>query len=664
MAPATAMDQMVHRLLNKPLKPKASKKKRDKLVPCTDTKTLLEFIHDGKHKEFRAAPDFASINNEDRLRLAEAIVARYQSCDPEDIDEDSDDSDDDGSGQETGMPTPPPSPPYQTREQWLEWLLEALSPDPRAGRNLAEELIKRMGIHESRQGPPEKHVHDQEVSHFYILQYVVENSHNLCYDQDEMKQTLFHIAAIHGAKTAIRVCLSVVSGCCDKPREHEPGCETVRRFLTTPDKGGFSPLGHAIARSKTPTVFTMMQLLGNTESDELRKFLREAITSTSGSNVDIIRELLTVRPLGDKRQYQKNIVEQEILQLAVIHFNPRVFEFLLAAGSAVLAGPDCSLVHYAVHMGRPEAAKYLLAKFPDLATRFHLHPDHVPAPSPSTAMSQSKVPMLAQGAGTASEVDEEKFSVLALYNGEDDELRDLIFETLMRKLPISEIREHLGGRTWTGKEISLDVTILAYDPHSLLAFLNSVRSDLSRLEDCARRQIAREAEETDEEPLQNIRLADMPIESLPYLDNNGIEFEPILKYVNIPFFTGRLGEKRTEAVSILQWLKIYKRVKRVFEITVDDCRYCPSTEEDIEMALQDLGVEHLDWRRTDLSIASIARVAKDLKTLHLYSSGSLAAIDHWLGPQGINSLKLERLYIHIIQASTPLMTPSVTGYDN
>jgi hypothetical protein len=55
-----------------------------------------------------------------------------------------------------------------------------------------------------------------------------------------------------------------------------------------------------------------------------------------------------------------------------------------------------------------------------------------------------------------------------------------------------------------------------------------------------------------------------------------------------------LGEKRIEAVSILQWLKVCKCVKRVFEVTVDDCRYCPSTEEDIEMALRDLGVQHLD----------------------------------------------------------------------
>jgi hypothetical protein len=81
-------------------------------------------------------------------------------------------------------------------------------------------------------------------------------------------------------------------------------------------------------------------------------------------------------------------------------------------------------------------------------------------------------------------------------------------------------------------------------------------------------------------------------------------------------------------------------VKRVFEVTVNDCRYCPSTEEVIEMALRGLGVQYLDWRRTDLSITSIASVAKDLKTLRIYSSRNLAVIDHWLGPEGINTLNV------------------------
>ena len=126
---------------------------------------------------------------------------------------------------------------------------------------------------------------------------------------------------------------------------------------------------------------------------------------------------------------------------------------------------------------------------------------------------------------------------------------------------------------------------MAFDLLSLAAFLSSVRSDLEKLEECARKRLVRDADDADEELVQTVRLADIPVDNLPRIDSGIIEFERILKHVNIPSFTGRLGEKRTEAVSILQWLKVYKRVKRVFEVTVKDCRYCFSIEEDIEMAL-------------------------------------------------------------------------------
>jgi hypothetical protein len=607
---------MLQGLLNKPRKPRVPKQK-EKPVPYTDTDTLLGFIRDGKQTEFRETRKF--INNEDRLKLAEAIVAQY---DPEEPDGAAVESEcHGGDGEEAVLLTPPSSPLPQTQELWLGLLLEALSPDPRAPRNLAEELIKKMGRDEMMPVPLDEQTTAQQVIHFQILRYVIENTADLCEEEDDTRQTLFHIAAINGSRTAIMLCLSVIECCCEGRPVHTPGCPTVMSLLTSVDKEGYSPLGYAIAKSRAPAVSDMLNLLGkDTRREEIQKFLKKAITSNSGNNVDIMRELLAVRPVQAEAQkeYRKDVLEQDILQLAAKHFNSEVFEFLLGVGGSVLCSPDCSLVHYVVYIGQVDAAKYLLRKFPDLVTKLHVHPDHSAGLSSNIATGEQKLSIVAQGSAVNAEADEEKLPVLALYNGEDTELRDIIFEALMERLPISELREHLGGQTWTGKEISLDVTILAFDPLSLAAFLDSVRSDLENLED------------------------------LPH-DSGDIEFERILKYVNIPSFAGRVGEKRTEAISILQWLKVYKGVKRVFEVTVDDCRYCPSTEEDIEMALQDLGVQHLDWRRTDLSITSIASVAKDLKTLHLYSSGSLAAIDHWLGPQGINTLKLDRLYIHIIQ---------------
>ncbi|KAL6402599.1 Peptidase S8/S53, subtilisin/kexin/sedolisin [Ilyonectria robusta] len=526
---------------------------------------------------------------------------------------------------------------------------EALSPDPKAPRNLAEELIKKMGKDEMSPGPLEKQSYAQQVNHFRILTHVIENTYGLCRDKDDMKQTLFHIAAINGAQRAIMICLSVIDGCCGRRYAHDPGCATVKSLLTSVDKEGYSPLTYSITKSKIPAVSGMLDLLGNTSPEEIRKLLRKAIASNSGNNVEIMRELLTVRPAGKEKEYRTDVLQQDILQLAAKCFNFEVFEFLLGIGSTFLGSLDCSLIHYVVYIGQVEAAKYLLKEFPDLATSLHVHPDHTSGPGSNTTMGEHKTPILALGPALSAEADEEKFPVLALYNGEDTELRDLIFETLMERLPISELREHLRGDTWTGKEISLDVTILAFDPHSLTEFLRSVRSDIERLEECVRRQLARDVDNADEEPVQTVRLADILVDNLPHIDCDGIEFERILKYVNIPSFPRQLGERRTDTISIFQWLKAYKRVKRVFEVTVDDCRHCPTTEEDIEMAFQDLDVQHLDWRRTDLSITSIANVAKELKTLHLYSSGSLAAIDHWLGPKGISILNLDRLYIHVMQ---------------
>lgn len=213
------------------------------------------------------------------------------------------------------------------------------------------------------------------------------------------------------------------------------------------DKEGYSPLAYAITKSKTPVVSGMLELLGNTSPEEIRKLLRKAITSSSGNNAEIMRELLTVRPAGKENKYRTDVLEQDILQLAAKCFNFEVFEFLLSIGSIFLSSLDCSLIHYVVYIGQVEAAKYLLKEFPDLATKLHVHPDHASGPGSNTTMGEQKSPILAQGPASGAEVDEERFPVLALYNGEDTELRDLIFEILMERLPISELREHLGGQT-------------------------------------------------------------------------------------------------------------------------------------------------------------------------------------------------------------------------
>jgi hypothetical protein len=429
-------------LLNQPRRSKRTQKQKEKPHPYADTDTLLKFIENGKQAEFRETPKF--INNEDRLKLAKAVIARY---DPEETDEGPGHKESNQEDQETALPTPPCSPSHQTQEQWLELLLEALAPDPRARRNLAEELIKKMGQDEMRQGPLEKEGYDQQVSHFRILKYVMENTDRLCYDKDDMNQTLFHIAGINGAQMAIMICLSVIDTCRCGSTVHAPGCRTVTHLLTEVDKEGYSPVGYAIIKSKTQAVSRMLNLLGNTGEEEIRKLLRKAITSSSGNNVDIIRELLTVRPAGTEKEYRTDVLKQDILQLAAKHFNSEVFEFLRSVGSAVLNSPHCSLIHYVVYIGQVEAAKYLLKQLPGLATKLHVHPDHAYEPGSNTTVGEQKLAIIAQGPASSAEVDEEKFPVLALYNGGDTELRDLIFETLMERLSISELREHLVGQT-------------------------------------------------------------------------------------------------------------------------------------------------------------------------------------------------------------------------
>jgi len=117
-----------------------------------------------------------------------------------------------------------------------------------------------------------------------------------------------------------------------------------------------------------------------------------------------------------------------------------------------------------------------------------------------------------------------------------------------------------------------------------------------------------------------------------------VQFETALKYVEIPLFDNSPCGSRTEATSILTWLKLCKGVGHIYEVRVEDSLQNPHSEENIENALMDLNVRSLDWRRVDLSICTILACAPNVEKLHLYSSGNLAAIDHWLGNHGTSTL--------------------------
>lgn len=134
---------------------------------------------------------------------------------------------------------------------------------------------------------------------------------------------------------------------------------------------------------------------------------------------------------------------------------------------------------------------------------------------------------------------------------------------------------------------------------------------------------------------------------------------------------------------VLDWLRMIKGVQKIIELRVPDSRYEPHSEETIEDAAIKFKVEELNWKRIDLAtrgfsdpkykelpttgpkevngeelsaksseIAEIEdlsiRAAKktknetktlsEIRTLHLYSSGSWTPLCHWMGKEGLNSM--------------------------
>lgn len=126
-----------------------------------------------------------------------------------------------------------------------------------------------------------------------------------------------------------------------------------------------------------------------------------------------------------------------------------------------------------------------------------------------------------------------------------------------------------------------------------------------------------------------------------------VGFQPCLQYVSFPDLDvirrQRCAEKMLdhhgqEVKYVLQWLRRVKGVRKILKLHVLDSYHHPHAEEVIEDALDGLHVEELDWKRVDLSIRTVSKAAKDVKKLHLYSSGSWTPLCHWMSADGINSL--------------------------
>lgn len=128
-----------------------------------------------------------------------------------------------------------------------------------------------------------------------------------------------------------------------------------------------------------------------------------------------------------------------------------------------------------------------------------------------------------------------------------------------------------------------------------------------------------------------------------------IGFHPKLKYVAFPDldeFRAQCSATELESLAgkevkyVLGWLRLIKGVKEIIEVRVLDSRNHPHSEEIIEDAIQYLKVEELDWKRVDLSITAVRKASEHVKKLHLYSSGCWTPLCHWMGPDGLNALKV------------------------
>jgi hypothetical protein len=86
---------------------------------------------------------------------------------------------------------------------------------------------------------------------------------------------------------------------------------------------------------------------------------------------------------------------------------------------------------------------------------------------------------------------------------------------------------------------------------------------------------------------------------------------------------------------VLQLFQKFLRGKHIHEIVVPDCPDHPHTNQEIEDILADSDVRVLNWRRADISITMLRKVAPNIESLHLYSSGNQDVLDYWTSYFGL-----------------------------
>ncbi len=137
------------------------------------------------------------------------------------------------------------------------------------------------------------------------------------------------------------------------------------------------------------------------------------------------------------------------------------------------------------------------------------------------------------------------------------------------------------------------------------------------------------------------------------------KFEKILQYVDLPNLTISGGDEllsttssdletsssiyalkgRVDFVKVFNWLRRKGGVRQVLEANVEDDEIEPHCDEAIEMALEGLDVEILDWKKLDLCSDVLCNAASNVKELFLYSSANSDVLRSWSAKDGLGRLK-------------------------
>jgi hypothetical protein len=150
---------------------------------------------------------------------------------------------------------------------------------------------------------------------------------------------------------------------------------------------------------------------------------------------------------------------------------------------------------------------------------------------------------------------------------------------------------------------------------------------------------------------------------------NGMEFEDILQYVQIPShpYSSHSGSKSSKEDSTLRKMEdvsdsgvgredfklifdtlITKGVNKIVKLVVDDDETYPHRDDIIErlggveksgiVVQRGIEIEEWDWKKLDISSAVLHKAAKSVKKIRLWSSGNHSVLRDWSGCDGLNQL--------------------------